>query len=115
MFRGLSWFRSNAWPGDERRLESLIHRGVLLTGERETIEIEDVYNALSTEADYAQNGHTPGEKLHTIEDAERPMILQTLDESNNSQEKAAGIPGISARTIRDKRRKYRSGGNRDPE
>jgi DNA-binding protein Fis len=38
------------------------------------------------------------------------MIMQTLKETNNNQQKAAEILGISARTIRNKLRKYRDEG-----
>jgi DNA-binding NtrC family response regulator len=108
----MSRFESNPWPGNVRQLENLIHRGVLLSAERETVEEGDVYDEFFTEVEsgHAQNGHAAQEKLRTIEDVERHMIMQTLKETNNNQQKAAEILGISARTIRNKLRKYRDEG-----
>ena len=49
-------------------------------------------------------------KLSTIDDMERHMILQALQDSGNNQQVAADKLGISARTIRNKLRKYREDG-----
>jgi DNA-binding NtrC family response regulator len=51
-------------------------------------------------------------KLQTTEDLERYVILQTLKETSGNQQRAAEMPGISARTLRNRLRKERRGGNR---
>ena len=46
----------------------------------------------------------------TIDDMERVMIMKALADTNNNQQRAAEKLGISARTIRNKLRRYRDTG-----
>ncbi|HET6568456.1 MAG TPA: sigma-54 dependent transcriptional regulator [Rhodothermales bacterium] len=107
-------FIQYSWPGNVRQLENMVQRGVLLSAEREVIEPADVFNAFFADADTTHrsvgesNGAT---NLQTIDDMERFMILQALEDSNNNQQQAADRLGISARTIRNKLRKYREEGH----
>jgi len=105
-------FESYAWPGNVRELENMIQRGVLLSAERTTIQKSDVYDDFFTDAG-AQKETEPqagGPKLSTIDDMERFMILQALEETGGNQQAAADKLGISSRTIRNKLRKYREDG-----
>ncbi len=110
----MDYFRTYPWPGNVRQLENMVQRGVLLSAERGVIEPEDVFNDFFSDAD--GSGH-PGSgddvkipRLTTIEEMERHMILKALDESDNNQQRAAEKLGISARTIRNKLKKYREEG-----
>lgn len=105
-------FKSYGWPGNVRELENLVQRGVLLSAEREVIEIDDVFDDFFTDADPTrdQEGGAPNPKNETIEDMERYMIVQALEDSNNNQQQAAQKLGISARTIRNKLKRYREEG-----
>ena len=108
-------FSSYEWPGNVRELENMVQRGVLLSAERETVELSDVYDDFFTDAGTvldSENGSMEM-KLSTIDDMERYMILQALGDSNNNQQAAADKLGISARTIRNKLRKYREEGHID--
>lgn len=49
-------------------------------------------------------------KRMTIEEMERTMILETLEETRGNQQEAAELLGICARTIRNKLKKYREEG-----
>lgn len=112
-------FLQYSWPGNVRQLENMVQRGVLLSADREVIEAADVFNAFFTDANTVKRpatGNGDGEsgipvKLQTIDDMERYMILQALEESNYNQQQAADRLGISARTIRNKLRKYREEGH----
>lgn len=108
----LAHFESYPWPGNVRELENMIQRGVLLSAERSDIQKSDVYDDFFADADpvgqTAEAGVNP--KLSTIDDMERFMILQALEETGNNQQAAADKLGISARTIRNKLRKYREDG-----
>ncbi|MBO6575815.1 MAG: sigma-54-dependent Fis family transcriptional regulator [Rhodothermales bacterium] len=105
-------FRSYNWPGNVRELENLVQRGVLLSAERDVIEIEDVFDDFFTDADpaRAEEGGSAGPKAETIDDMERYMILQALEDTGNNQQQAAQKLGISARTIRNKLKRYREEG-----
>lgn len=108
----IAHFESYPWPGNVRELENMIQRGVLLSAERTEIKKSDVYDDFFADADpvgqTSEQGVNP--KLSTIDDMERFMILQALEETGNNQQAAADKLGISARTIRNKLRKYREDG-----
>ena len=96
-------------------LRAAVQRGVLLSAEREVIEVEDVFNDFFADAEPSrQNASAKKEELlgrvQTIEDMEREMILRALKETNNNQQLAAQKLGISARTIRNKLKRYREQG-----
>ncbi|NNF04991.1 MAG: sigma-54-dependent Fis family transcriptional regulator [Rhodothermales bacterium] len=107
----LAEFMSYDWPGNVRELENMVQRGVLLSAERSEITRGDVYDEFFTDANPTRsNGSGPNLKGSTIEDMERHMILQALEDSGNNQKEAAEKLGISARTIRNKLKKYREEG-----
>ena len=100
------------WPGNVRQLENVIQRGVILSADRTTVVIEDVFNDFFNDAEprKSEDGHVKGVEPQTIDDMERIMIMKALEETNNNQQRAAERLGISARTIRNKLRRYREGG-----
>lgn len=110
----MNYFKSYPWPGNVRQLENMVQRGVLLSAEREIVEAEDVFNEFFRDADESgSNGlvdHAGVPALNTIEEMERHMIMKALDTSENNQQRAAEQLGISARTIRNKLKKYREEG-----
>ncbi len=109
----LDYFSDYSWPGNVRELENMVQRGVLLSAEREVIEPEDVFNDFFSDAQTSERGgdEVVIPRLTTIEEMERHMIMKALDESDNNQQRAAERLGISARTIRNKLKKYREEGH----
>lgn len=110
----MTYFMDYSWPGNVRELENMIQRGVLLSAERDVIEPEDVFNDFFSDA--GTSFRTGGDEvkipqLTTIEEMERHMILKALDESGDNQQRAAEKLGVSARTIRNKLKKYREEGH----
>ncbi len=107
----LERFQAYSWPGNVRELENLVQRGVLLSAERIVVEAGDVYDDFFRDADPTSvSAGSSDPKARTIEDMERFMILQALEETGNNQQMAAQKLGISARTIRNKLKKYREDG-----
>lgn len=110
----MEYFTSYPWPGNVRQLENMVQRGVLLSAERDVVEPEDVFNDFFTDADGSDHGSLGNQdvvtRLTTIEEMERHMIMRALNESDNNQQRAAEQLGISARTIRNKLKKYREEG-----
>jgi transcriptional regulator with PAS, ATPase and Fis domain len=110
----MDYFVRYPWPGNVRQLENMVQRGVLLSAERVSIEPEDVFNDFFADARTQTGGGGEADallpRMTTIEDMERHMILKALDESDNNQQRAAEQLGISARTIRNKLKKYREEG-----
>ena len=103
-------FRGYSWPGNVRQLENLVQRGVLLSADREIVEPEDVFSTFFSDADADRQEGAGLPHLKTIDDMERFMILRALEDTNNNQQMAAEQLGISARTIRNKLRRYREEG-----
>jgi len=89
-----------------------VQRGVILSADRSEITIDDVFDDFFSESMVSRSSGdgSPETKLSTIEDMERYMIMQALTDSGNNQQAAADKLGISARTIRNKLRKYREEG-----
>ncbi len=107
-------FRAYSWPGNVRQLENMVHRGVVLSAEREVIAMEDVVNDFFGEGAMPEhvavtNGRQDTRGL-TLEEIERQAILGALEETGNNQKEAADRLGICARTIRNKLKKYREEG-----
>jgi len=108
----MSYFQGHSWSGNVRNLENLVQRGVLLSAEREVIELFDVLHDFFSDIetfDLASDTPLPA-KIQTIAEMEHHMIMQALAEANNNQRIASKRLGISSRTIRNKLRKYREDG-----
>ena len=109
-------FEGYDWPGNVRELENMVHRGVVMAADAETIKLGDVVNAFfsSASAPTMPVGlsltRNDGERL-TIEEMERHMILGALSETDNNQREAAEMLGICSRTIRNKLKRYREQGH----
>lgn len=103
---------SFSWPGNVRQLENVIQRGVILSADRTNIGEEDVFNDFFKDAEPRSDGDgaAGGRVPQTIDDMERLMIMKALSDTNNNQQRAAEKLGISARTIRNKLRRYRDCG-----
>ncbi len=101
------------WPGNVRELSNMIHRGVVLAAERPVIERDDVLNVFFSDGPTLARpvGVTGAEAPQTLDAMERVMILRALEESGQNQERAAEQLGISARTIRNKLKRYREEGH----
>ncbi|MBT8398871.1 MAG: sigma-54 dependent transcriptional regulator [Rhodothermia bacterium] len=106
-------FMQYSWPGNVRQLENMMQRGVLLSADRNRIEASDVFDTFFSDNELTAGGDGEDARVpvRTIEDMERRMILSALSETNNNQQLAAKRLGISARTIRNKLKKYREEGH----
>ena len=110
----LDQFLAADWPGNVRQLENMVHRGVVLSADRDTIEPGDVTHAFLNDAAPIQSGLAPRSlAVTTLDEMERHMILQALEDTEGNQQQAADRLGISDRTIRNKLKKYREDGHID--
>jgi DNA-binding NtrC family response regulator len=109
----MNHFVADAWSGNVRSLENMVQRGVLLSADRTKIQRGDVMHDFFADArpsQAASNKDLFEGQIMTIEEMEHVMIMRALNESNNNQQIASERLGISARTIRNKLRKYRDEG-----
>lgn len=92
------------WPGNIRELKNFIERSVLLSSSEE-LEI----NSAELQVPGLQDG-LRGDRLRpgmTVEEAERLLIMKTLEYTQQNRTRAAEMLGISIRTLRNKLSEYK--------
>lgn len=89
------------WPGNVRELQNVIERSVLL-GKHDVVEADDILLPEIASAD--QPSFSPG---MTVGEAERLLILKTLEFTGQNRTRAAEMLGISIRTLRNKLHEYK--------
>jgi transcriptional regulator with PAS, ATPase and Fis domain len=120
------------WPGNVRELRNVLERAVILAGEG-PIELKHLpaflqHRSVSVPAT-APSGAVqpiapPQDELDavrftigtTVEEAEKGLILRTLEHTRNNKTRAAEVLGISLKTLHNKLKEYSGGGGaKDPE
>ncbi len=94
------------WPGNVRELRNVVERAVILSqrGWIDSVHLPPFFQAV--EPIPAVGLRLPEDA--TVAQAERLLILHTLDKVGNNKTKAAGILGVDVKTIRNKLKAYRS-------
>jgi two-component system response regulator FlrC len=115
----LRWLPAQAWPGNARELENIIERACLLA-RGEEIGLDDLDPAM-THRLAATGGFTGGviggamsadgmplsmSEPVTLGEMERRLIMATLARTGGNRTRAAGVLGVSVRTIRNKLNEY---------
>jgi len=113
------------WPGNVRELRNVLERAVILAGEG-TIELPHLPAFLQAQsASPTTPGAAPAPALAgpppsitsieegirfnigtTVEEAEKGLILRTLEHTRNNKTRAAEILGISLKTLHNKLKEY---------
>lgn len=89
------------WPGNVRELENVIERSVILSPEP-ILTANDILIA-GFEPKAPEWDLSPG---MTISEAERRLIMKTLEHTSQNRTQAARLLGISIRTLRNKLHEY---------
>src|SRR5712692_2311360 len=104
----LNAFHSYSWPGNVRELRNALERAVIVCDSAviETKHLPPGFGQSSLRAS-AEDGDT----VHlgvgtTVEEAEKRLILKTLESTNNNKTRAAEILGISLKTLHNKLKEY---------
>lgn len=110
-----------SWPGNVRELENVVHRAVVLCHDGR-IDVSDLSfgppaTALKTEEispmeqiDLHHEACSEAMANHTMADIERVAILATLDKTSGNKTEAARRLGLTARTLSNKMKIWRSAG-----
>ena len=98
----MSVLSKRPWRGNIRELQNVVERASLLA-ETGSISTEHLLFSDTTDAGSTESG----EKPTTLWEAERALILETLNQSGGNRTHSARRLGISIRTLRNKLREYR--------
>ncbi|MBP1687594.1 MAG: Fis family transcriptional regulator [Deltaproteobacteria bacterium] len=98
-------FRAHNWPGNVRELKNLVHRAFILSDE----EIEPT--CLPSQVDVKASEEPSQMRLYftvgiPLAEADRRLILATLDEYGGDKRKAAAVLGISLKTLYNRLNEY---------
>jgi DNA-binding NtrC family response regulator len=125
---------AHSWPGNVRELRNVLERAVILSGEG-AIELRHLPSFLQTRggtpaasgsaspapasasSSVATQAPPPAEDREsvrfqigtTVEEAEKQLILRTLEHTRNNKTRAAEILGISLKTLHNKLKEYGAG------
>jgi len=91
------------WPGNVRELENAIERGVILM-RGEYLDLESLPMAVQNWA--GMNPDKDDEQPSTLRDAERLLILKTLEETSGNRSEAARRLQITRKTLLNKLKRY---------
>ncbi len=107
----LELLRHYRWPGNVRELRNAVERAVILAGDGSILARHLPPSLAPAAQAHAAAGDDPSLFLTlppgtTIEDAERALVLRTVQFTNNNKTRAAEILGISLKTLFNKLKIY---------
>jgi DNA-binding NtrC family response regulator len=107
----LERLQQHEWPGNARELRNLMERAVILAPDGGLIDVAHLppsfgRPAASTPAP-ANDGNTVSVRVGaTVGEAERLLILRTLEHTGQNKTKAAELLGVSLKTLHNKLKEY---------
>jgi DNA-binding NtrC family response regulator len=91
------------WPGNERELENVVRRILVLSSDRvagvEVLEGRELADKKTSSASFPTEGVT-------LRDMEKQLLERTLESTGGNRTRAAEILGVSLRTVRNKIREF---------
>jgi DNA-binding NtrC family response regulator len=126
----LDRLRRHEWPGNVRELRNVLERAVIVAGEgpievnhlpaflqghlNGTVAAAALTSAGQSVAGAGQPAAAPNDAIQfqigtTVENAEKGLILRTLEHTRNNKTRAAEILGISLKTLHNKLKEYGAG------
>src|SRR5580765_5919804 len=94
------------WPGNVRELRNVIERATILSA-GPFIESRHLPPVLSNEPAPQHQPQVALAPVTTVEEAERRLIMMTLEHTRDNKTRAAEILGISLKTLHNKLNKLR--------
>jgi DNA-binding NtrC family response regulator len=104
----MALFQAHAWPGNVRELRNTLERAVIVCG-GPMIEPQHLPPGFGKTVARAQVHEAGSVRLGvgtTVGEAERLLILKTLESTHNNKTRAAEILGISLKTLHNKLKEY---------
>ena len=106
----LNLFRNYSWPGNVRELRNTLERAVIVC-DSAVIETKHLPPGFGQAAVRPSADDPDAVRLGvgtTVEEAEKLLILKTLEATSNNKTRAAEILGISLKTLHNKLKEYGS-------
>src|SRR5262249_49199020 len=106
----LNVFSNYSWPGNVRELRNTLERAVIVC-EGAAIETKHLPPGFGQVPLRTSANDPDAVRLGvgtTVEEAEKLLILKTLEATNNNKTRAAEILGISLKTLHNKLKEYGS-------
>jgi DNA-binding NtrC family response regulator len=100
----LAQMRAHHWPGNVRELRNCVERSFILSDEE--VELEITRPGPTAGPRVGSDGCVRVPLGSTVADAEREMILATIDHCGGNKRKAADVLGISVKTVYNKLAEY---------
>jgi DNA-binding NtrC family response regulator len=101
-------FQNYAWPGNVRELRNALERAVIVC-DSTVIEPRHLPPGFGNVAPRPAVQEANAVRLSvgtTVEEAERLLIVKTLEATNNNKTRAAEVLGISLKTLHNKLKEY---------
>ena len=101
-------FQSYSWPGNVRELRNTLERAIIVC-ESSIIDVRHLppgFGQVKPGAPLQEANAVRVSVGTTVEEAERLLILKTLEATNNNKTRAAEILGISLKTLHNKLKEY---------
>ncbi|HEY8996563.1 MAG TPA: helix-turn-helix domain-containing protein, partial [Edaphobacter sp.] len=106
----LERLKQHDWPGNARELRNLVERSVILAQDGGLIEMAQLPPTLGrglSAAPAASDGNSISVRVGaTVDEAERLLILRTLEFTGQNKTRAAEILGVSLKTLHNKLKEY---------
>jgi len=98
------------WPGNARELRNTIERAVILCPDGAPLDAGHLPRTFGSERVPAAHTHDAGvvpiRVGTTVDEAERLLILRTLESTGQNKTRAAEILGVSLKTLHNKLKEY---------
>jgi transcriptional regulator with PAS, ATPase and Fis domain len=106
----LERLQQHEWPGNARELRNLMERAVILAQDGGLVELEQLpagFGRTTPPATVAADGNGIHLRVGTtVGEAERMLILRTLESTGQNKTRAAEILGVSLKTLHNKLKEY---------
>ncbi len=106
----MTLFQNNAWPGNVRELRNVLERAVIVCEGSliETKHLPPGFGQVTPRPPVQEPNAVRLGVGTTVGEAEKLLILKTLEATNNNKTRAAEILGISLKTLHNKLKEYGS-------
>src|SRR6266481_5892232 len=104
----LNAFQNYSWPGNVREMRNTLERAIIVC-DGAVVETKHLPPGFGQSS--LRSSTEDGATVHlgvgtTVEEAEKRLILKTLESTNNNKTRAAEILGISLKTLHNKLKEY---------